>query len=237
MSLLGHAEGPRGSCRGLAHLVTDRLLTPLRMTATTFAATEADIPSGAVRGHRENGWPAPWYGQAYLPAGSSTWTTARDMTLFTWAVLTNQAPGMAALDPEAESDNGQIGLAWQIRVPEPGDHLAQRRTGGMRSMLALDREQQQGVMLGNTSRWVNRAGLGLAASDGPRCRRPPRAAGIPGLIAIAVGLAFLVSFVSAALRGKDQLAVAIGLISGLSGLLILLAYGPWTFAPAWIWAR
>ena len=47
-------------------MVTERLLTPLRMTATTFAATEADIPSGAVRGHRENGWRAPyWYGQAY----------------------------------------------------------------------------------------------------------------------------------------------------------------------------
>jgi CubicO group peptidase (beta-lactamase class C family) len=240
MSLLGHAEARAARAADWPTLVTDRLLTPLRMTATTFAITEADIPAGAVRGHRENGWRAPfWYGEAYLPAGSSTWTNATDMTLFTWAVLTNQAPGMAALDPEAEASNGQIGLAWQITEFQNREITWHNGgTGGMRSMLALDRERQQGVvLLGNTSRWVNRAGWGLAASDGPPIAVDrPALPGIPTLVAIAVGLAFLISFVSAALRGQDQLAVAIGLISGLSGLLILLAYGPWTFAPAWIWA-
>jgi hypothetical protein len=153
-------------------------------------------------------------------------------------VLTNQAPGMAALEPEAEASNGQIGLAWQITEFQNREITWHNGgTGGMRSMLALDRERQQGVVvLGNTSRWVNRAGWGLAASDGPPAAVDrPALPGIPSLIAIAVGLAFLVRFVSASLRGEDQLAVAIGLISGLSGLLILLAYGPWTFAPAWIW--
>jgi hypothetical protein len=83
---------------------------------------------------------------------------------------------------------------------------------------------------------VDRTGLGLAASDGPPTAVDrPALPSLPTLIAVAVGLAFLVSFVSAALRGKDRLAVGIGLVSGLSGLLILLAYGPWTWAPAWIW--
>ena len=240
MSLLGHAEARAARAADWPTLATDRLLTPLRMTSTTFAVTEADIPAGAVRGHQENGWLAPyWYGEAYLPAGTSTWTTAADMTLFLWAVLTNQAPGMAALEPEAEADNGQIGLAWQISEFQNREITWHNGgTGGMRSMIALDRERQQGVVvLGNTSRWVNRAGWGLAASDGlPAAVDRPALPGIPSLIAVAVGLAFLVSFVSAALRGKDQLAVAIGLISGLSGLLILLGYGPWTFAPAWIWS-
>ncbi len=240
MSLLGHAEARAAGAADWPTLVTDRLLTPLRMTATTFAITEADIPDGAVRGHQENGWRAPyWYGPAYVPAGSSTWTTAGDMTLFTWAVLTNQAPGMAALEPEAEADNGQIGLAWQITEFQNRELTWHNGgTGGMRSMLALDRERKQGVVvLGDTSRWVDRAGLGLAASDGPPAAVDrPALPGIPSLIAIVVGLAFLIGFVSASLRGKDQLAVAIGLVSGLSGLLILLGYGPWTFAPAWIWA-
>ena len=239
MSLLGHAEARAARAADWPTLVGDRLLTPLRMTATTFAATEADIPAGAVRGHQENGWRAPnWYGPAYQPAGSSTWTTAADMTLFTWAVLTNQAPGMAALEPEAEADNGQIGLAWQITDFQNREITWHNGgTGGMRSMLALDRERKQGVVvLGNTTRWVDQTGLGLAASDGPPAAVDrPALPGIPRLIAVAVGLAFLVSFVSAALRGKEQLAVAIGLISGVSGLLILLAYGPWIFAPAWIW--
>lgn len=239
MSLLGHAEARAAGAADWPTLATERLLTPLRMTATTFAATEADIPAGAVRGHLETGWRAPyWYGPGYLPAGTSTWSTAADMTLYVYAVLTNQAPGMAAVNPEAEASNGQIGLAWQITEFQNRELTWHNGgTGGMRSMLALDRERQQGVViLGNTSRWVNRAGWGLAASEGPptavdRPALPP----IPTLVTMALGLVFLVSFVSAALRGKDRLAVATGLVAGLAGLLVLLAYGPWTFAPAWIW--
>jgi CubicO group peptidase (beta-lactamase class C family) len=239
MSLLGHAEARAAGAADWRTLVTERLLAPMAMTATTFAITEAEIPDDAVRGHRENGWRAPyWYGEAYLPAGASTWTTAEDMTKYVWAVLTKQAPGLAALEPEAEAGKGQIGLAWQITEFQNRELTWHNGgTGGMHSMLALDRERQQGVIvLGNTSRSVDRAGLGLAASDGPPAAVDrPALPGIPALIAIAVGLAFLVSFVSAALRGKDKFAVAIGLVSGLSGLLILLGQGPWTWAPAWIW--
>ena len=151
-------------------MVTDRLLTPLRMTATTFAATEADIPPARSADTRRTAGGRPTgTARRTCPPARSTWTTAADMTLFTWAVLTNQAPGMAALDPEAEADNGQIGLAWQITEFQNREITWHNGgTGGMRSMLALDRERQQGVVvLGNTSRWVNRAGLGLAASDGP----------------------------------------------------------------------
>ena len=240
MSLLGHAEARAAGAPDWPTLATQRLLTPMAMTSTTFAVSEADIPEGAVRGHQENGWRAPyWYGEAYLPAGASTWTTAEDMAKYAWAVLTKQAPGMAALEPEAEASRGQIGLAWQVTEFQNRELTWHNGgTGGMRSMLALDRERQQGVVvLGNTSRWVDQAGLGLAASDGPPAAVDrPALPGLPTLIAVVVGLAFLISFVSAALRGKDRLAVGIGLVSGLSGLLILLAYGPWTWAPAWIWA-
>ena len=51
-------------------------------------------------------------------------------------------------------------------------------TGGTRTMLALDRERGQAVvMMGNTARWVDRAGLTLAATDGevPARDRPGRA--------------------------------------------------------------
>jgi CubicO group peptidase (beta-lactamase class C family) len=239
MSLLGHAEARAARMANWQTLATQRLLTPMIMTATTFATTEAEIPEGAIRGQWENGWRAPhWYGEAYLPAGSSTWTTAEDMIKYTWALLTEQAPGMAALEPEAESRNGQIGLAWHMSEFQNREITWHNgRTGGMQAMLALDRERGQGVIvLGNTTRSVDRAGLGLAASAGlPVAVDRPAIPALPTLIAIAVGLAFLVSFVSAALRGRDKLAVGIGLLSGVSGLLILLAYGPWTWVPAWIW--
>ena len=240
MSLLGHAEARAAGVADWPTLATQRLLMPMAMTSTTFAATAADIPDGAVRGRKENGWRAAyWYGQGYMPAGTSTWTTAEDMTKYAWAVLTRQAPGMAAVEPEAEARNGQIGLAWQMTEFENRELTWHNGgAGGMRSMLALDRERKQGVIvLGNTSRSVDRAGLGLAASGGtPAAVDRPALPTVPSLIAIVVGLALLISFVRAALRGKDKLAVGIGLLSGISGLLILLAYGPWTFAPAWIWA-
>ena len=239
MSLLGHAQARAAGVADWPTLATQRLLAPMVMTATTFAATEADIPDGAVRGRKENGWRAPyWYGHGYMPAGSSTWTTAEDMTKYAWAVLTKQAPGMAAVQPEAEASNGQIGLAWQMTEFENRELTWHNGgTGGMHSILALDRERQQGVIvLSNTSRWVDRTGLGLAASAGtPAAVDRPTLPTVPNLMAIAVGLAFLISFMRAAPRGTDKLAVGIGLLSGISGLLILLAYGPWTFAPAWIW--
>ncbi|HLL63591.1 MAG TPA: serine hydrolase domain-containing protein [Propionibacteriaceae bacterium] len=239
MSLLGHAEARAAGAADWPTLATERLLTPMVMTATSFAASETDIPDGAVRGRLENGWRAPyWYGQGYMPAGSSTWTTAEDMTKYAWAVLTRQAPGMAALEPEAEADNGQIGLAWQMTEFENRELTWHNGgTGGMRTVLALDRERQQGVIvLGNTSRWVDRTGLGLAATAGtPAAVDRPALPTLPSLVAVAVGLAFLINFVSSAPRGRDKLAVGIGLLSGVSGLLLLLGYGPWTFAPAWIW--
>ena len=239
MSLLGHAEVRATGAADWPALVSQRLLTPLSMTATTFAASEADIPDGAVRGRRDNGWRAPyWYGQAYMPSGSSTWTTAEDMAKYAWAVLTEQAPGMAAMQPEAEAEDGQIGLAWQMTEFSDREITWHNGgTGGMHAVLALDRERGQGVIvLSNTTRSLDRAGLALAASDGPPAAVDrPALPSLPTLIAFAVGLAFLISFVRAALHGEDRLAVAIGLLSGVSGLLVLLAYGPWTFAPASIW--
>ena len=184
MSLLGHAEARAAGVPDWPTLATQRMLTPLGMTATTFAVSEADIPDGAVRGHQENGWRAPyWYGEAYLPAGTSTWTTAEDMANFAWAVLTEQAPGMAALEPEAEASSGEIGLAWQVTEVENREITWHNGgTGGMRTMLALDRERQQAVIvLGNTSRWMDQAGLGLAAATGPPAAVDrPATAGPPG---------------------------------------------------------
>ena len=129
MSLLGHAEARAAGVPDWPTLATQRILQPLGMTATTFAMTASGIPAGVLAGHHSNGWRAPyWYGPGFAPAGSGAWTTAEDLTRFATAVLAGKAPGMAALEPEAESDTGEIGfgVAHQ-RHRAPGDHLAQRR--------------------------------------------------------------------------------------------------------------
>lgn len=239
MSLLGHAEARAAGATDWPTLARERLLTPLGLASTSFALSAADIPENGVRGHRENGWRAAhWYGAAYTPAGSSTWTTAEDVMRYAAAVLNKTAPGLAALEPEAESSLGQVGLAWQF-IEFEGRDLTWHNggTGGMHTMLALDRQRGQAVIvLGNTTRDVDRLGLALAAADGPPAAAEQR--GLPGIgtiVATVAGLAFLVSFVLAALRGGNRLAVAIGLVSGLTALLILLGYGPWTLVPAWVW--
>lgn len=104
-------------------------------------------------------------------------------------------------------------------------------------MLAIDRERgQAAVVLGSSARWVDRAGLALAAAEDavPAVDRPARP-GIPALAAVVTGLLFLLPLVIAAVRAGDRRAVVNGVLSGAAGLLILLAHGPWNLVPGWIW--
>jgi hypothetical protein len=108
----------------------------------------------------------------------------------------------------------------------------------MHAMLALDRERQQAVViLGNTTRPADRAALALAATDGPITAVD--SLGIPSIPMVAATLAgvwFVIIFATAAVRGRDRLSVASGLLAGAAGLLLLLAHGPWVFVPAWVWS-
>ena len=113
MSLLGHAEARAAGAADWPALARQRLLVPLGMTNTTFVTAADQIPAGTATPHMDNGWRAPhWYGTAFTPAGTSTYTTAEDMMKYARAVVERQAPGLAALEPVADADQGRIGLAW-----------------------------------------------------------------------------------------------------------------------------
>ena len=239
VSLLGHAEARAAGAPDWPNLATERILRPLGMTATTFALTAEQFPADALPIHKENGWRAPyWYGPGFAPAGTSTWSTAEDMMRYAQAVLAGSAPGASALEPRADSSNGRIGLAWQVSEVD-GRVITWHNggTAGSRTMLAIDRERGQAVIvLGNSARWVDRAGLSLAASDGAvSAVDRPGGPGIPALAAAVTGLLFLLTLVIAAVRARDRLAVVNGVLSGATGLLILLAHGPWSLVPGWIW--
>ena len=241
MSLLGHAEARAAGASDWPALATDRLLRPLGMAHTTFALDAAAVPAGAARPHAENGWPtANWWGPAFAPAGSSTWTTAEDLMKFAQAVLDGSAPGSTALDPELDIPNGEIGLAWHRTDKTGGPPVTWHNgaTGGYRSMLALDREGGQAVLLlGNSVRPVDRAGIKLAATapGAPVAAvdslKPSRATFTWGII----GLVLVASFAYSALRGRTRLALVTAVLTGVTGLVILLAHGPWAVVPAWLW--
>ena len=181
MSLLGHAEARAAGAADWPALARQRLLVPLGMTNTTFVTAADQIPAGTATPHKDNGWRAPhWYGAAFTPAGSSTYTTAEDMMKYARAVVEGQAPGLAALEPVADADDGRIGLAWMTSQMS-GQTLTWHNgnTGGYRSMLALDRATGQAVLVLNSStRSVDDPGLQLAAAASAAELQPTA---LPGL--------------------------------------------------------
>ena len=241
MSLLGHAEARAAGAADWPALARRRLLVPLGMTNTTFVTAAEQIPSGAVSPRKDNGWRAPnWYGAAFTPAGSSTYTTAEDMMAFARALVEGHAPGRAALDPVADAGQGRIGLAW-ITSQVSGRTLTWHNgnTGGYRSMLALDRQTGQAVLVLNSStRPVDDPALQLAAATSAAELEATLQPG-PGLGSIAalfLGLVLLLSGVVALLRTRHRIAAIRGALHAATGLVLLRAHGPWALLPAELWS-
>lgn len=152
-------------------LLQDQLFERLGMIQSTTPLTAAellpDAPTGYnVRGHSEQAWTM----NAYAPAGGVRSTPA-DMTRYAQAVLNSDAPGMNALDPRWEAENGtHVGYAWFT------DHIDDTTitwhnggTAGFSSMLALDRERASAVVvLTNTAVAVDQIALNLLLNGLPR---------------------------------------------------------------------
>jgi hypothetical protein len=240
MSLLGHAEARAAGAPDWPTLARQRLLVPLGMTNTTFVTSADQIPKGSPTPRKENGWPAPhWYGEAFTPAGTSTFTTAEDVMKYARAVVEGKVPGLAALEPVADTGAGQIGLAW-MTSDQSGRTLTWHNggTGGYRSMLALDRTTGQAVLVLNSStRWVDDPGLQLAAAtsagDLEAALQPGLSLG--SLAAPPVGLVLLVVGVTTLLRSRHRIAAVRGALTAAAGLAMLRVHGPWALLPAELW--
>jgi CubicO group peptidase (beta-lactamase class C family) len=241
MSLLGHAEARAAGAVDWPALAHQRLLVPLGMTNTTFVTAAHQIPEGSATPHNENGWRAPhWYGAAFTPAGTSTITTAEDVMKYARAIMEGKAPGLAALEPVADADAGQIGLAW-MTSEVTGRTLTWHNggTGGYRSMLALDRRTGQAVLVLNSStRWVDNPGLQLAAAASTADLEAALQPGPgPGTIAaLLVGLVLLVSGAAGLLRARHRIAAVRGAVNAVAGLVVLRVHGPWALFPAELWS-
>lgn len=240
MSLLGHAEARAAGAVDWPTLATDRILTPLGMSHTSFAVHGADVPADAARPHLDNGWTtANWWGPAFAPAGSSTWTTAEDLVRYAGAQLDATAPGATAMDPLMPIPSGQIGLAWHlIDVDGVAVTWHNGATGGYRTIVALDRAKGQAVViLSNSTRDADTAGRRLAAtpigSEIPRV--DSRNTSLVAWTWPVLGLVLLVSFGFTMLRGRNRLALVTGVLTGVAGLIVLLTHGPWAVVPAYVW--
>jgi hypothetical protein len=139
----------------------------------------------------------------------------------------------------ADTDAGRIGLAWRTSEVS-GRTLTWHNggTGGYRSMLALDRETGQAVLVLNSStRWVDDPGLQLAAAASPADLEAALQPGLSlgSLAALPVGLVLLIGGAATLLRSRHRIAAVRGALIAAAGLVMLRVHGPWALLPAELW--
>ena len=147
--LLGHAVA---RARGVSYqrLLNDRITEPLGLSTFYVPYSQDEVRStGLVGTNRSRSKPRqPWVGEAFAPCGGirADIGSMRDLLL---ALLTETAPGMAALDPvEPYSGRIQIGAAWLTQFTN-GIEITWHNgaTGGFRSWMGVDRVRNNGVVI------------------------------------------------------------------------------------------
>ncbi|MFT4225882.1 serine hydrolase domain-containing protein, partial [Micropruina sp.] len=239
-ALLGTALVRASGAADYQALVAQRVTGPLGMDRTVIAGSDADVPGNAVRGHAANGLTAPrWTGTGYLPAGTSTFTTAGDLAIWAQAQLTGRAPGTDALEPTADSDAGsRIGWAWFSTPGADGRVVTWHNgiTAGFRTMLALDREAGRAVLvMGDTATELEVFAIALLNGTPVDPPAPP----MP-LIVVTLGMVALALLTSAlalreVIRCTAILPAINALLGAVFGLLLLWTSGPWMSVGGWLW--
>lgn len=239
VSLLGTALVEAAGEEDYAALLHDRITEPLGMDDTVVAATADEVPADAVPGFLTNGTPATrWWGEGYLPAGASTFTTAADLAAWAQANLDGTAPGATALEPTGTMAEGvEIGWGWITSASFSGEGTQTWHNGGtagFRTILTLDRDAGTAfIALSNTSAPADYIAMSYA-SGAP-------IAGVAELYVILgwglVGLSVLFGVIALirALRARSLLPSISDLIWATFGLLLLWNAGPWFAVGGWVW--
>lgn len=239
-ALLGTALVRASGATDYQALVTQRVTGPLGMDRTATAGSDADVPAYAVRGHTSNGLIAPrWTGTGYLPAGTSTFTTAGDLAIWAQAQLTGQAPGSAALEPTADMDAGsRIGWAWFSTPAADGRVITWHNgiTAGFHTMLALDRDAGRAVLvMGDTATDLDAFAVALLNRTPVDPPAPSTALIVVTLGLVALALLTGVLALREAIRCTAVLPAVNALLGAVFGLLLMWTSGPWMFVGGWLW--
>lgn len=236
-ALLGDALARAAGSGSYAELLTNRLLTPLGMESTTIVPAAGAEPAGLATPRTVNGRVmAPWTGAAFAGAGTSTRTTAADLTKLASALLDGSAPGADSMTPRPGPDGTATGgLGWAISERD-GRTITWHNggTGGTHTMLALDRDAgRAGIALATTDdRLVDSLGMALATDAGDV---PGPGLGPLGLVSLIVAPITLLVLLVRLLRPRQRtrIGLATASIDALIGLVLVLVAGPWAAVPAW----
>ncbi|WP_179228561.1 serine hydrolase domain-containing protein [Leptolyngbya ohadii] len=152
MTLLGYLLALRTN-QSYESLVQQIICQPLSLTDTAIVLTP-EQQQRLIAPHSPDGQIVFHWDFGELPAAGGLRSTPQDMLQFLQASLGQiESPVKRAIErsqqPEFESGNDRLGLAWHIlHLPEkPLWHWHNGGTGGFVSFLGIDRSHQTGVVL------------------------------------------------------------------------------------------
>jgi len=155
-----------------ADLVRERIAGPLGLDSMTAVVSQDELGDRDVQGRDKAGRrQQPWVGEAFSSAGGIR-ADIGDMTTLAAALLDGTAPGVAALEPVADFEDGdRIGAAWMTTVQDDGRTVTWHNggTGGFMAWMGIDRESGTGVVvLAASSKSVDDVGLALLEREATR---------------------------------------------------------------------
>lgn len=251
IALLGHAVAEAAGADSWAALAQARIFEPVGMKSTVIASNLDALPTDRAIGHTSNGFvAAPWLSEGFAPAGTSTWTTATDMTRYAQAILNGTVPGPQALTPIADAGApSRIGLAWTTIVDPELPRLLYHNggTAGFRTNLTVDLEANRAVfVVGDSEREMQNVGFHLVSDQWPEgsfsAGSGPPIVGLALLLVVAaqaIGTVLSLTKRQKSSAGEGQHSAArTDRVSILTALLLLapLGYflvraGPWGLLP------
>jgi len=167
--LLGAALGAAADS-SYADLLRERIAGPLGLDATGPVGDDSELGELDLLGETAGGRAAAaWTGESLGPAGGIR-STAGDLTRFAEGLLDGSAPGLDALEPQAELGASEIGWAWIVdEAAMDGDDLIWHNgaTGGFASFIGLVPARGTAVVLVSaTQESVDAAGVALLEQIG-----------------------------------------------------------------------
>ena len=153
-----------------ASLLTDRILTPLEMTASSLPVVPENLADSAQRGHTATGLPsAAWTMDGHAPAGGLRSTPA-EMARYLGATADGSAPGSAAatevLFTGTEDSAGAMNWFQQDFGTGTMMTFHNGQTGGYFSFVGFDPATGRGiVLLTDTAASLDVLGVGILTGE------------------------------------------------------------------------
>ena len=130
-------------------LVRARFAAPLKLPGAFVPSSAAELDGLDVEGATFSGaYAEPWTAPGYAPAGGIR-ASVDDMVLFLEALVSGTAPGMDALEPWFQVDDGlSLGAGWHISTGD-GRELVWHNgeTGGFSSWVGIDRAAGSALLI------------------------------------------------------------------------------------------